>query len=204
VRYLLVYLPKFGARTQSPGWLPRSNDRVVRRMSLERSCVVTVGGSTQGAGVSTIHMKKSMTVTPEQFIASLTDFGPGRSELFANSADDHLKVYDKSPGHADVLEGNDSSWERLEYDWTDPRHVTMKTVDSNLWGGKSGHTYTLTPQPDGTTELDAVVVRDGKNFKGKVIGALLSVAGKQVIGHPLDDTIKAIEARNGEASTKQM
>lgn len=154
--------------------------------------------------MSTIHMKKTMTVTPEQFVASLTDFGPGRSKLFAASADDHLTVYEESPGHADVLEGNNSAWERLEYDWTDPRHVTMKTVDSNLWGGKSGHDYTLTPKPDGTTELDAVVVRDGKNFKGKFVGAMLGLAGKQVLGRPLDNSIKAIEARNGHASTKQM
>jgi len=150
--------------------------------------------------VSTIHMKKSMTVTPEQFIASLTDFGPGRSELFANSADDHLKVYDKSPGHADVLEGNDSSWERLEYDWTDPRHVTMKTVDSNLWGGKSGHTYTLTPMPDGTTELDAVVVRDGKNFKGKFFAILFKAVGHKILGGAFEKTVAAIEARTEKQS----
>src|ERR1041385_8979790 len=146
-----------------------------------------------GAGVSTIHMHKTMTVTPEQFVAGLTDFGPGRSTLFGASSDEYLKVYSKSPGHADVKEGTSSAWERLEYDWSDPRHVTMKTVESNLWGGKSGHTYTLTPKADGTTELDAVVVRDGKNFKGKVIGALLSVAGKQVLGGPLNKSIKAIE-----------
>ncbi len=30
---------------------------------------------------------------PEQYIAGLTDFGPGRSEVFSNSADDYLKVH---------------------------------------------------------------------------------------------------------------
>ncbi|MFD9668423.1 hypothetical protein ACFWAY_43710, partial [Rhodococcus sp. NPDC059968] len=52
-----------------------------------------------------------------------------------------------------------------EIDTADP--VVMTTTDSNLWGGNSGHTYTLTPRPDGTTDVDAVVVRDGKNLKGR-------------------------------------
>ena len=46
----------------------------------------------------------------------------------------------------------------------------MTTTDSNLWGGNSGHIYTFTRKPDGTTDLDAVVVRDGKNLKGRVLG----------------------------------
>ena len=72
----------------------------------------------------------------------------------------------------------------------------MTTTDSNTWGGASGHTYTLTPQPDGTTDIDVVVVRDGKNVKGRVIGAVLAVAGKRVLGKELAKTVKAIEARS--------
>ena len=30
----------------------------------------------------TIHLKETTTATPEQFVAALTDFGPGRAELF--------------------------------------------------------------------------------------------------------------------------
>jgi len=151
--------------------------------------------------MSTIHFKQTTTATPEQFVAALTDFGPGRSKVFGNSADDQLKVYGQSPGHADVKEGSGSVWERLNYDWTDPNHITMKTVDSNVWGGASGHTYTITRTPDGLTEVDAVVVRDGKNFKGKMLGAVLGTFGKRVLGKSFGKTVKAIEAENG-ASTK--
>ena len=41
--------------------------------------------------MSTIHFHRTTTLTPEQYIAGLTDFGPGRSKLFGNSADDYLK-----------------------------------------------------------------------------------------------------------------
>jgi hypothetical protein len=91
----------------------------------------------------TIHLKLTTTSTPEQFVAGLTDFGPGRQELFGNSADDYLKVHDQGPNEADVTEGSAGVWERLHYDWSDPTRVEMTTTDSNTWGGHSGHTYTI-------------------------------------------------------------
>ena len=42
--------------------------------------------------------------TPEQYIAGLTDFGPGRSKLFGNSADEYLKVHHLGRTDADVTE----------------------------------------------------------------------------------------------------
>lgn len=146
--------------------------------------------------MATIHLHQTTTATPEQFVAGLTDFGPGRSELFPNSADDYLKVHDQGPDHADVTEGSGGIWERLDYDWSNPNRVVMTTTDSNIWGGASGHTYTLTPQSDGTTEIDVVVVRDGKNFKGRALGLGLGVIGKRYLGKALGKTVNAIEARN--------
>ena len=108
--------------------------------------------------MATLHFTANTTSTPEQFLAALTDFGPGRSEIFGNSADDYLKLHDAGPDWADVTEGSGGVWERLHYDWSDPNRVVMTTTDSNTWGGASGHTYTFTPQADGTTELDAVEI----------------------------------------------
>ena len=150
--------------------------------------------------MSTIHLHQTTTSTPEQFVAGLTDFGPGRSKLFGRSADGYLQVHSQGPSQADVTEGSGGIWERLHYDWSDPHRVDMRTTDSNLWGGASGHTYTLTPKPDGTTDIDVVVVRDGKNFKGRVLGGLLGVIGKRVLGGELTKTVKAIEARNRGAT----
>jgi hypothetical protein len=145
--------------------------------------------------MSTIHFHETTTATPEQFLAGLTDFGPGRSKLFGNSADEYLKVHDQGATYADVTEGSGGVWERLQYDWSDPHRIVMTTTDSNLWGGASGHTYTLTPNPDGTTDLDAVVVREGKNLKGRLLGAVLGTLGKNVLAKAFGKTVKAIEAR---------
>ena len=103
-------------------------------------------------------------------------------------------MHDQDPGQADVTEGSRGVWERLHYDWSDPNRVVMTTTDSNVWGGGSGHTYTLTRQPNGTTDVDVVVVREGKNLKGRLIAIAVSIIGKQFLGKELGKTIEAIES----------
>jgi hypothetical protein len=151
----------------------------------------------------TIHLHATTTSTPEQFVAGLTDFGAGRSKLFGNSADADLKVHHLGQTDADVTEGSKGTWERLHYDWSNPRHIVLTTTDSNAWGGHSGHTYDLTPRPDGTTDIDATVVREGKNAKGKALGVVLGIFGKGVLGKAFANSVKAIEARNASASQQE-
>ena len=87
-------------------------------------------------------------------------------------------MHDQGPHEADVTEGSAGIWERLHYDWSDPHRVVMTTTDSNVWGGDSGHTYTLTRTPTGRP-MDAVVVREGKNLKGRVLGLCSLLFGKR-------------------------
>jgi hypothetical protein len=153
--------------------------------------------------MSTITMHATTTATPEQYVAGLTDFGPGRSEIFGNSADSYLKVHDEGPGHADVTEGSGGVWERLRYDWSDPNHVVARTVDSNAWGGQSSHTYTFTRNANGTTDIDYIVVREGKNLKGRFLGIVLGSVGKGRLVKAFNNSVKAIEARNYPATAPQ-
>jgi hypothetical protein len=149
--------------------------------------------------MSTIHLHGTTTSMPEQYVAGLTDFGPGRSKLFGNSADEYLKVHHMGRTEADVTEGSGGVWERLHYDWSDPNRVVLTTTDSNLWGGASGHTYTFTRRPNGTTDIDVVVVREGKNLKGRMLGLVLGTVGKGVLEKAFESSVKAIEARNSTA-----
>jgi hypothetical protein len=146
--------------------------------------------------MSTIRLHATTTSTPQQFINGLTDFGPGRAELFGNSTDEYLVVHSRGDHEADVTEGSAGIWERLHYDWSDPNHVILTTTDSNIWGGRSGHTYDLTPQPDGTTAIDVTVVREGKNLKGRALGIVVGIVGKRLLAKAFANTVKAIEARN--------
>ncbi|MDX8051667.1 hypothetical protein SK571_19940 [Lentzea sp. BCCO 10_0798] len=143
----------------------------------------------------TITLTQQTTATPEEFVAGLTDFGPGRAELFPNSADADLRVHERGDTFADVTEGSGGIWERLHYDWSDLGRVVLTTVDSNVWGGCSGHTYTFTRQADGTTLVHAEVVREGKNLKGKLLGLSLGLLGRKVLGGALEKTVRAVEVR---------
>jgi len=149
--------------------------------------------------MSTIHFNQTTTLTPEQYVARLTDFGPGRSKVFGNSADEYLKVHHQGRSEADVTEGSGGVWERLHYDWSDLNRIVLTTTDSNLWGGASGYVYTFPRQPNGTTDIDVVIVREGKTLKGKVLGLVLGTVGRSVLKKAFQNSVKAIEVRNSAA-----
>ena len=147
--------------------------------------------------MSTIHLHQRTTLTPEQYVRGLTDFGPGRSTLFGNSADEYLKVHRQADTEADVTEGSGGIWERLNYDWSDLNRVVLTTTRApNVWGGASSHTYTFTPQPNGTTDIDVVVIREGKNLRGRMLGFVLGTIRRRVLERAFENSVKAIEARN--------
>jgi hypothetical protein len=72
----------------------------------------------------------------------------------------------------------------------------LTTTDSNLYGGASGYVYTLIRRPDATTDIDAVIVREGKNLKGKLRSGLLATFGRPVLKSAFVKSVKAIEARS--------
>jgi hypothetical protein len=84
----------------------------------------------------------------------------------------------------------------LHYDWSDPDRVVLRTTDSNVWGGSSGYTYTFKRLPHGATDVQVVIVREGKNAKGRFLALVLGTVGKGVLGKAFGNSIKAIEARN--------
>jgi hypothetical protein len=144
---------------------------------------------------------ETTTATPEQYVAGLTDFGPGRAELFGNSADSYLEVHSMGATEADVTEGSGGVWERLHYDWSDPDRVVLTTTGSNTWAGASGHTYSFTRNPEGTTDIDYLVVREGKNLKGRFLELVFETVGRSKLENAFVNSVKAIEARNYELTT---
>jgi hypothetical protein len=140
-----------------------------------------------------IHFYQATTLTPEQFVAGLTDFGPGRSELFANSANEYLKVHYRGPSEADVTEGSRGIWERLYYDWSDHNCVVLTTTDSNVWECGSSYAYNFPRQANG---IDVRVAREGKNLKGWALGFLLRIFGGRILKRGFENLVETIEARN--------
>lgn len=142
----------------------------------------------------TVHIQQSTPVSPERFISALTNFGPGRGQLFANSKESSVTVNVRGDTWADVTEGSTGGiWERLRYDWSQPNVVRLTTSDSNAWRTGSSWVYTLTPRNDGGTDIDLVAVRNGRNAKGWFLAGLMAVGGKQLLGRDLGKSLKAIE-----------
>src|SRR5215470_9327929 len=82
--------------------------------------------------MSTIHLHQTTTSTPEQFVAGLTDFGPGRSKLFGNSADDYLKVHQQGA-----------------LDWQCPPRVPRPAADRRPPAARARPRRICPPLPDG-------------------------------------------------------
>ncbi|MBV9830809.1 MAG: hypothetical protein JOZ82_04380, partial [Marmoricola sp.] len=91
------------------------------------------------------------TLSPEQVLTLITDFGPDRAARWPNVDDGHFEVHDQGPTWAEVTEGNAMGWERERYSWDAAAgSVTIETLDSNLWGTGSGWRYELAPADGGT------------------------------------------------------
>jgi hypothetical protein len=117
------------------------------------------------------------SLSPAQVMELLTDFGPDRAKYWPNVDDAHFRVHELGPNWAVVTEGNGAAWEKLRYDWdTAAGTVTLETVDSNIWGPGSGWRYQVMPAADGA-DLHVSLTREPKSLVGRVVGALIPVAG---------------------------
>ena len=93
-------------------------------------------------------------------------------------------------------------WERLRYDWSDPKRVVLATTDSNAWSNEnSGYTYTFRRSPDGRTDVNVLIVRKGKNLKGRFRALVLGSVGEGVLKKSFVKSVQAIESRDDGAPT---
>ena len=150
--------------------------------------------------MSTIHYSHTTTATPEQFIAALTDFGPGRSKLFGNSADELPEGASPGPADADVTEGSGGVWERLHYDWSDPNRVVLTTTDSNRGEALRPHLHvhpTARRHDRGATPSTCARARTSRDGCS---GSCSGPSARASWSKEFDKTIKAIEAGNAAAT----
>jgi hypothetical protein len=136
------------------------------------------------------------SASPERVINALTDFSQRRLELWPNIDRKYYNVSAVGEQSAEVTEGSKAFggvWERAHYDWSHPGTVRIEVQDSNAFEPGSFWLYQVTPGPSGGSHVRMEFDRRPRNFKGKVVGALLSLVGKQVFGKSLRETLKRIE-----------
>ena len=149
----------------------------------------------------TIHFKLQTTLAPAAVLTALTDFGPNRSEIWPNIDSAHFKVHDQGPGWAEVTEGSSVAggvWERERYSWDAATGaVAIETLESNTWGPGSRWDYRLTPGVAGGTTIEVTVVRNGKGWKGRVLGIALSIAGAGMLRSQMAQALARISPAGG-------
>jgi hypothetical protein len=144
------------------------------------------------------------TATTEKYIDALTDFGPGRSKVVGNRADGDLQVHSEGDHPADVTEGSVGVWESAGTAIAPSRIRSWPGPPTPTSGGDSGDAYTFTRRPDGTTDIDYVVVREGKTAKGRFLGVVLGSVGKRALAKSFVNSVKPLEVRSRAATADHM
>jgi len=135
------------------------------------------------------------SLSPSDVLAVIVDFGPDRARWWPNIDQAHFKVHDQGPNWAEVTEGTGLGWERARYSWDAVAGtVTIDTLDSNLWGPGSGWRYELVPAAGGT-DLHVSLTRLPNSLKGRLVGALIPIAGARALGRQFQSVLRRAESR---------
>jgi hypothetical protein len=133
------------------------------------------------------------TLTPTEVMAFMTDFGPTRADHWPNVDPSHYELHEQGDHWAEVTEGNTLGWERVRYSWdSETATITIDTLKSNLWGPGSGWKYQLASTGTGTT-LHLTLTRHGKSVLGRLIGALIPIAGAPALRRQFESTLRRAE-----------
>src|SRR4051794_11458850 len=149
--------------------------------------------------MGSVHVRAHGAFPPERFVAALTDFGPGRSEVWGNSDAGQLTVHDRGDTWAEVTEGSTAPggiWQRLRYDWATPGVVTLDVLDSNAFGPGSRWTYRLESDGAGGCHVDLTIVRVPATTRGRVLDAVLGVGGNVFFARDLRRSLRRLETRS--------
>jgi len=144
--------------------------------------------------MSTTHFTVHTSMSPSEVLDLFTDFGPDRASRWPNVDEAHFQVHDQGPDWAEVTEGTKMGWERERYSWdAEAGTVSIETLDSNLWGPGSGWRYELAAAGGGT-DVRVTLTRHGKSLQGKLVGALIPVAGSWALGRQFQSVLRKAES----------
>ena len=135
------------------------------------------------------------TLSPSEVLDLFTDFGPERASRWPNVDAAHFTVHELGTDWAEVTEGNAMGWERERYSWDAAAGtVAIDTLDSNLWGPGSGWRYEIVPAASGS-DLRVSLTRVPKSFTGRLIAALIPIAGPRTLGKQFQSVLRKAEDR---------
>ncbi|MFC7483712.1 hypothetical protein ACFQX7_31975 [Luedemannella flava] len=148
-----------------------------------------------GAPMPRVEFDVSSGVSPDRFLAALTDFSPKRAEIWPNIDAQHLKIHEVGANSADVTEGSSIAggvWERNCYDWSTPGTVRVETIESNAWRPGSFWLYHVKPTDTGS-HIHVTVDRRPASFKGRLIAVVLVIGGRRVLRRATEQVLQRLQ-----------
>lgn len=134
-------------------------------------------------------------VTPERFIAALTDFSSDRPKRWPGMTANQFRLLDKGEDWALVREGTGSAWEQSRYDWSKPGLVISTVEKSNFLRPGTTWEFRVSKRADGGCRVDAVLERDFTGLQGHAVQALSYLPGSTgAFAMVLRRTLKILEA----------
>lgn len=138
------------------------------------------------------------TLSPQQVLAVVTDFGPDRAKWWPNVDEALFTVHGQGPDWAEVTEGTGMGWERERYTWdATAGTVAIDTLESNLWGPGSSWRYELLPAGTGT-DLRVTLNREARSLKGRIVAALIPLVGARTLGKQFESVLRRAESSRGD------
>lgn len=145
--------------------------------------------------MATIRYSADGTISPERFIAALTDFSDRRPALWPNLDTKFYKLHDRGDTWAVVTEGTEvfgGVWARERYDWSEPGRVVLRVVESPHFRPGTTIEYTVTPRSGGGCHVEVVSTRIAISWQGRVIGWILRIIGTRRFSQDLTTTLSRI------------
>lgn len=141
------------------------------------------------------------TVASDRVLEAATDFSERRPDLWPNLDSSRYKLLSLTDGGAEAIEGSavlGGIWAHERYDWSRPGVVRAEVADSNVFA--AGSSWELHVEPDdGGSTVEWVSVRHPRGLRGRILVALLAVAGRRMLREALAETLRRIEATDPAA-----
>jgi hypothetical protein len=156
----------------------------------------------RGSPVAKLHYEADGDVSPEAFVAALTDFSERRPELWPNLSASLYRVHTTGPTWAEVTEGTDvlgGVWARERYDWSTPGTVTLRLLEAPAFVPGTTITYRVTAR-NGGCHVAVDFQRIARTAKGRLVGAILQVTGARRFRADLRETLARLAARQRAAA----
>jgi hypothetical protein len=145
--------------------------------------------------VARIHYQADGPVSPERFIAALTDFSERRPELWPDLDAKFFKVHELGATWAEVTEGTDvlgGVWAREHYDWSQAGLVRLELIESADFTPGTLIEYRVTAGSRGGSHVAVDFQRIARSLRGRFVGAVVQLTGARRFGAALRVTLERL------------